>query len=394
MSAQSDSVLAYVTSSHGKDLGKQRVMLKNDVGRFQADISTYRSFAPGDQLELVCEWNTPEGDAEFRYDYYLASKSVYVLCDVKRWDRRGSVPFGQHPLLISRKWLLQSIAKLWPAPTRSLVAGLLIGNRESFSEQQLEHFSRAGITHIIALSGANIAILIAFFEWMAIRVRIPVSVRVWGVVGAIVLFVLFVGAPSSVVRAAIMGSIAYVANYLGRRTESLRLLLCCCALMVLINPLLLLYDVGFQLSFLSTAGVIWLLPLFERLVSKLPGLLAESLAMTLAACVATAPLLLYQFGSLSLVAPVSNILILPLLPYIMAAGAAGVLLLAIHAPLIGIIVSITQLACSYIFAVSRFVSGWQGIMLNWEMPFLLLMASYILLAGIMMYVARNLKTHS
>lgn len=163
--------------------------------------------------------------------------------------------------------------------------------------------------------------------------------------------------------------------------------------MVLLNPLLLLYDVGWQLSFLSTAGVIWLLPLFEKLVSRLPSLLAESLAMTLAACTATAPLLLYNFGSLSLIAPLTNIVILPLIPYLMAGGAAAVLMSVAHAPFTSLIVMVTQVGCSYIFAVSAFASGWQGILLEWEMPFLLLLASYILLTATMYYAARKIKNH-
>lgn len=390
--AQNQPLTAHVLAAFSKDIGKQRVILRGEAGNFQADLNSYRAFSPGDRVEFTCKWSQPEAIEDFRYDYYLASKGVYVLCDPKSWQRTGSERFLRHPLLISRKWLLNAIAELWPAPARSLIAGLLIGNRESFSKQQLEHFSRAGITHIIALSGTNIVILISFFEWLAVRARIRSGFRVWLVVGTIVLFVLFVGAPSSVVRAAIMGSIAYVGSYMGRPANALRLLLCCAAVMVLINPLLLLYDAGFQLSFLSTMGVIWLLPLFEKLVSRLPDLLAESLAMTLAASLATAPLLLYQFGALSLIAPLTNIVILPLIPYIMAASAAAVLMEVAHLPLVNLIVYVTQLACNYIFSVSSFASGFQKIMLVWEMPFLLLVASYILLTVLMSYVARNLKT--
>lgn len=392
MQAQQQPFRAYVTAAYSKDVGVNRVTLRTPAGNTQADLKGYLGFAPGDIIEITCEWSVPEAFDGFRYDYYLASKGIHALCEPKRWSRQGTVSFWRHPLLISRAWVLASIAALWPAPARSLIAGLLIGNRESFSQAQLDHFSRAGITHIIALSGTNISILIAFFEAVALRMRVKSGPRVFLVLGAITWFVLLVGAPSSVVRAAVMGSIAYVATYFGRPTNALRLLLSCAALMVLVNPAMLLYDVSFQLSFVSTAGVIWLLPVFERLVRRLPATVAETLAMTLAATTATAPLLLYQFGSISMAAPLTNIVILPLIPHIMAASAVAVLMSVAHVPLTSLVVIVTKLACQYVFAVAAFASGWTWILLTWQMTFFSLAGSYIILIGVMIYAARSKKT--
>jgi competence protein ComEC len=119
-----------------------------------------------------------------------------------------------------------------------------------------------------------------------------------------------------------MGGLFLLGQYLGRMSVSFRSIVIAAALMLACNPLLLKLDVGFQLSFLAIIGIIYLAPVFQNWLRRVPKYfqLRNILAMTLSAQVFTLPVLIYNFGYFSLVAPVTNILTVPLLPFIMILG--------------------------------------------------------------------------
>jgi len=146
------------------------------------------------------------------------------------------------------------------------------------------------------------------------------QVFTFAVIG-IVLFVLMTGAPSSAVRAGIMGGLVIWAMKEGRLAHSTNAIMLAAAVMLLINPLLLRYDAGFQLSFLATLGIIWLYPLFEKnFWGSEANIFKETILMTVAAQFFVLPILLNSFEKLSIVSPFANLLILPAIPYIMLGG--------------------------------------------------------------------------
>jgi competence protein ComEC len=160
---------------------------------------------------------------------------------------------------------------------------------------------------------------------------------VWVAIGGIALYTLLVGADAAVVRAAIMGGLFVLALYLGRQSEVRTSLIFAAIVMTAINPYVL-WDVGFQLSFAATAGLIWLAPLLERTAERplaaLVGaghvrggmrLLSAALLVTLAAQIATGPLIVYHFGRLSAISLLTNLLILPVQPMVMLAGGLATL---------------------------------------------------------------------
>jgi competence protein ComEC len=161
--------------------------------------------------------------------------------------------------------------------------------------------------------------------------RIALSVSLLG----IVVYVLLAGADAPVVRAAIMGGLYVLALRFGRRAEVRTSLMSAAALMTLINPAWL-RDLGFQLSFSATAGLIWLVPLLEEVLNRwlsrlrgaaalLSGLLGDGLVVTLAAQIATLPVIAYHFGRVSPVSLLTNVLIVPVQPLIMLSGAMATL---------------------------------------------------------------------
>lgn len=299
----------------------------------------------GDQVRLTGLLQPPPEVDGFDYAAFLARQGVYA---VMRDPRVESVTPGQgnpvaDALASFRRRALGTVRALFPEPEGSLLAGILLGEDSGIPEEIKEAFSRTGTSHIVAISGFNISIIAGIF--LSITRRMPRRMRGWlfAVVG-IVIYTILVGASASVVRAAIMGILALLARQMGRQSHGLTSLAFSGAVMTLMNPDTL-WDVGFQLSFAATLGLILFADpmqkgveriLAARLPSKKAGALAsltgEVFLLTFAAQITTLPLLLLYFQSLSLGALVINPLVLSVQPLVMVAGGLAVILGMIWLP--------------------------------------------------------------
>ncbi len=224
-----------------------------------------------------------------------------------------------------------------PEPEAGLAAGILIGLRERVDRQLAADFATAGVSHVVAISGWNIAIVAGLVGAM-LRGR-PKRLVAVVVAGTIVAYVIAAGASPSVVRAAVMASVVLVARETGRAGRAPAALAWAAAILLLVDPRMI-GDAGFRLSVLATAGLLaWANPLATRIRTasggRVPGWLAESLGISLAAQAATLPDVVATFGRLSLVAPFVNLAVVPLVPLAMAGGVialAGGALAALGAP--------------------------------------------------------------
>jgi len=203
-------------------------------------------------------------------------------------------------------------------PQASLSAGILLGVKRNIHENLMNALNITGLTHIIALSGYNVTILV---EILVVVFAARLGRRRIFIYGSalVLFFILMTGASPSVVRAGIFSFLILFGRLLGRQADQTNLMLLAAVLMVIANPYILRYDSGFQLSFLAFAGLIYISPqikkIFEkRNLKKLPDGIKMPLVETLGAQLAVFPLIWYQFGRLSLIAPLSNILVLPLIP--------------------------------------------------------------------------------
>jgi competence protein ComEC len=209
-----------------------------------------------------------------------------------------------------------------PEPEAGLAAGILIGLRERVDRDLAAAFATAGASHIVAISGWNIAIVAGIVgALLRGRSRRQVAVIVGG---TIAVYVVAAGASPSVVRAAVMASVVLIARETGRAGRAPAALAWAATILLLIGPEMIA-DAGFRLSVAATAGLLaWSTPLGRWLGriagGRLPGWLAESLGISLAAQLATLPDVLATFGRLSLVAPVVNLLVVPIVPVAMAGG--------------------------------------------------------------------------
>jgi len=300
-------------------------------GKLLIKTQLYPEYRYGDLLEVACRIEAPEQIEDFAYDKYLARYDIYSVC----W--RGTITTltsGQgNPvmagILAVKTRFMDSINAIISEPHAAFLAGLLVGARKGIPEYLLEAFNRTGTTHIIAISGSNItiiaAVIIGFMQFLGVsRKR-----AFWWISAGITIFVIMTGATASVVRAGIMGIFVLLARQLGRPSRATNALVFTAFAMLLANPKILIFDAGFQLSFLATVGLVYINPIMQKFTERMSALFGvkEALVTTLSAMISTTPLILYQFGRLSVVAPLSNILIIPAIPPTMAfgfvAGAAG-----------------------------------------------------------------------
>lgn len=264
-----------------------------------------------------------------------------------------------------------------PEPQAGLADGILIGLRDRVDRDLAAAFTTAGVSHIVAISGWNIAIVAATVAAI-LGARVGPAPRVAITLVAVFGYTLVAGASPSVSRAAFMAAIGLTARAGGRSSSALSALGWAVVMLLLIDPATVA-DPGFALSSLATAGLIaWAAPLSNHLAHvrgiSLPAWLAESLAISLAAEAATLPMVLLTFGRLAVVAPLANLVIVPLVPPAMAAGAlalgAGwlgalglpgpvVVILGLPAwAVLGLMIALVRLAASLPFASVTLPPPW------------------------------------
>lgn len=227
-----------------------------------------------------------------------------------------------------RHWLSRGRANLtahayevFPADEAALLTGLLYGARDLSKADKLA-FRHAGLTHIIAVSGANITIIICMMRLLLI-VHLTRRHGFHVCVLTIASFTLFVGPSASVVRAALMGILVEMAPLFGRLVHATRLLLIAACIFVLWHPIALAFDPSFALSFLAMLGLLtWGRWLGSHLAHRIPSAtLREIATSTISATIMTAPYAAWAFGNVTFWGLPTGFLVLPLIPWTMALGS-------------------------------------------------------------------------
>ncbi|HLA65797.1 MAG TPA: ComEC/Rec2 family competence protein, partial [Candidatus Saccharimonadales bacterium] len=308
-------------------------------GRLLAQLPRAVPLAIGDQVVLTASVEAPKAFAGFDYPAFLARQGIAGIARPRDVQVVGSTSVGIPAMAAgARTWLLRGLNDLVPEPEAALGAGILLGARAGMAPEVSDAFASAGLTHVVAISGWNIAIVAALIGGLTR----PLETRRGGrwmsaliASSAVAGYVLLTGASPSVVRASLMAGALLIARFGGSRAHAASAL-AMAALVMLIAAPAVLWDVGFQLSALATAGLIGFAAPLEARLARWPGWLREPMALTLAAQLATLPVLLTTFGRLSLVAPLANVAVVPLVPLVMAACAIaapiGALDATIHLP--------------------------------------------------------------
>jgi len=309
----------------------------------------------GDRLLLGGTLRSARRTGTFSYRDYLARQGIHALLEDGVVQERLPGPGGTLPARVLygvRGWARARLERLLPEPAAALLVGVLLGSRTSIPPEIQEAFSRSGTSHILAISGWNINIVAAFLA--AAGRRLPRRFSLLLVLAGIILYTLLVGASAAVLRAALMGILYVVAQQAGRPGHGLTALLASAWAMTLWNPGVL-QDLGFQLSFTATLGMLLFVPAWTAALARWPRFLSESLAATFSAQLLTWPLLAVSFRQFSLVVPLANVLACPALAPLMLLGTLALLLGEL--PVLGIVLrGLAWLAASYLLGVV----GWAG----------------------------------
>jgi len=232
------------------------------------------------------------------------------------------------PVLVQTKGTFTAgVRRALPEPAAGFVLGILIGSRSALPTELQEVMSKIGLSHLVAVSGYNLTIIALAIQALLGRKWQwgTLLATLWLIVG----FVVLTGASASIVRAGIMSALFLVAHYYGRKLQVISCLAAGLIVTLMWNPEYLI-DLGWQLSFLALAGIVLLTPALRKLIPAKFGTLGDIAAASVAAQLATLPLIAYVFGNIALIAPLANIVFLPLVPMLMLfgflAGIIGMLL--------------------------------------------------------------------
>lgn len=203
-----------------------------------------------------------------------------------------------------------------PSDEAGLLLGLLLGDKKGINKDFYSTTQKMGIAHVFAVSGLHIGVILAFYLGVTRLFKLSYTLTIFGASILLGSYCLLAGFTSSVVRASIMGFLGLLAVKWLRYKDFYTILAAAAWIIILSDPLSI-FSIGFQLSFITTWGLFYFLPLGQRLFSFLPEKAALVLAVPVAAQMASLPVTLYHFNTLSLLAPLMNLIVVPIVSVLM-----------------------------------------------------------------------------
>jgi len=361
----------------------------------------------GDCVRVEGLLETPPVFEEFSYRDYLARQDIHSLirrAQVTLLAENQTNPL-RYCLLAFKRHAQSTIARILPEPQAALLTGILLGVETGIPADLMDDFAATGTTHIIVISGFNITIVAGIFSGIARRL-FGQRRAVWVAVAGVVVYTILVGASAAVMRAALMGLLYLFGRHLGRAVFAPASLAAAAIAMTLHDPNAL-WDVGFQLSFAATVGlVVYTEPLeqvFERALARVTsaerarqivGLVSEALIVTLAAQITTTPIILHYFGRLSLVTLLTNFLILPAQPLLMLSGGVAMLLGLIALPVGQVVGWVAWMFLTYTIEIVRLTARVPFASVPVQMDGWMVFVYYALLSGLTWWVAQPRERRS
>ena len=304
-----------VLGSEGVHKEKTRILVR---------VQAFPALKYGDLVSAVGKVtipkNFPTEDNMRAFDYrsYLAKDGIFYQMYFPEVTiiSHGNGNVIREKLFTFKSWLIKNISQSIPEPEASLASGITLGAKQSLGEDLIQKFRETGVAHIVVLSGYNIAVVAGIISRLIMFM--PFSIRLVMSALGITLFAVMVGGGATVVRATAMALVVILARVFGREGDALRVLVLVGGLMVFVNPMILLHDVSFQLSFSATLAIVVFVPVIEKYFSFISSrIFREIVVTTFATQIFVLPLILYHMGSVSLIGFISNIFILPVVPVAM-----------------------------------------------------------------------------
>jgi len=283
-----------------------------------------------DNLKITGKLETPMVADNFNYKNYLLKDHIYSVMAFPKIEvtskkhQYNVYSYFYEKILFCKQKIRDSIQHNFSPPQSSILEGTILGDNGAMTSDLKNKLNITGLRHVISVSGTHIVILSSIIMSLLLAIGLWRGQAFYIAIIFICIFIILTGLPSSGIRAGIMGGLYLLAQKLGRQSNGSRVIVIACTAMLLINPLLLIYDVGFQLSFLAVMGLIYLEPFIKFLIKKFTKDKIEELvnviSTTFAAQIFTLPIMIYNFGNISFVSPITNLLISPIIYLLMVFG--------------------------------------------------------------------------
>ncbi|MBP9782229.1 MAG: ComEC/Rec2 family competence protein [Candidatus Pacebacteria bacterium] len=389
------TIEAYVARSPEQKDSYQELVLEVDDehARVLVRAPLYPEYQIGDRLSVTGVIRTPQaimphGDKQF-FDYgaYLQTRSIgseSLYPKITVIDEEAHT--FTHLLGRLKEDMVARIDSAIDLPASSLASGMLFGNA-SMSKELTETFRVAGLSHIVVLSGFNIAIIISFVL-LLLRV-VPLFVRVLIASLSVVMFVVMVGGEASVIRATLMAGVSLLALVLGREYVARQALFVSLLCIMMYEPYALLHDVSLHLSFIATMGIVYMSGVLQTVLSRYVSsrYLVEICATTLAAYIATLPYLMHTFGVASLYALFANILVVPWVPVAMLLSFLVVVFSFISQTLTALCAYVVSMLLDLMIAVAKQVSSLPYASISVSLSYSQMIVVYVVLICVYLYVS-------
>ncbi len=347
------SIQKLLDDSNDKSLINQKILI---------DVCRYPGFFYGDTLKISGKLQKPEIIDSFDYGAYLRLRNIgATILTCGSFDKQTKIEFISNDnkfdpyyyIFQIKNSLINKLNLLFPEPIAGLLNGILFGTKKAIIGILNDKLNIVGLTHVVVVSGYHVVILTQIF--IILTKKWPKKLSFLTGTLFLISFSIFVGMGSSVVRSIIVAWLMLFAKVIGRKAKAINVIVITCAAMVIQNPLIVKDDIGFQLSFLSFVGISYVGPKLIGYFQKIGNTLAEIISSTLGAQIMTTPLIAIYFQRISLIAPVTNILIVPFVPIVMLGGFASVIVSYLNFSL-GFVTSWpTRLLIEYIiFIINKF----------------------------------------
>ena len=343
--------------------------LQNKENRYLSNKNSKNSsfkLKYGDKIEFYLEYEKPSTARNymgFDYSNYLKTKKIFGTVNLKEEDVE-IISHDNSNIILRKIYELRNlmktkIEKLLPKETSGLCLGMLIGETSGIEENMQEDFRDSNLSHILAVSGANVSYIIVsityIFNKMCLRKRLSKIISII----LLILFMLLTVCTSSVNRACIMAILMLIAELLYRKSDVYNNLAISALILLIINPYSLL-DIGFQLSYMGTIGIVFLhdkIGNFIKINNKIVKYFFEMIAVTTCANLAIIPIMMFHFNTISLTFYFSNIIVGPILGIVVIIGFIMFFISLIFTPISSLIAIVLNLMLKFIIKIAEITAN-------------------------------------
>jgi len=360
----------------------------------------------GDGIRVSGRFAIPKSSGDFDYRRYLYHKGIMSVLsahpdDIEHLPHQRLTNISSMSSVISsvmsyagsiRRWVKGINSSYLPPDCAGLLNGIVLGDISTIDDEIEESFRSTGLTHILAASGMNIALVLGAL-WPLLRLlRLRPRLQFGILVAFSALYTMVSGMSPSITRAFVMAIIALIAWLFGRGKDGLTSLSAAVLVILIINPFTL-YDIGFQLSFVATASLIMFASRFERIMSELPKALRTGLSVTIAAQLGVLPIMVYYFGQVSAISPIANLVVIPLTGPALVLGMVALPLAALSKFAGALLFFVVKIILEAMIHLASTLSKIPGASLSLGSPSLItVLISYPIIAALALYFERiNLK---